>query len=158
MASALVAMAARASTDSWPEASGAAAQAESVRRRVLPLATENASAYAEALAAMTSPPGTTSEHRDAAIADALTRAAAIPLEIAEAAADTAVLAATVAELGEQSRRGDVAAAAVLASGAARAAANLVSINLAVDDDRVSLARGHAEAAADAVRWTLDLEG
>lgn len=159
MATGLLAMAARASREGWSESPGAVAQAESLRRRVTPLAEEDARAYEAALAAMSSPQGANSEERDAAIADALLHAAQVPLEIAEAAADAAALAATVAERGDQSVRGDAAAAAVLSAAAAQAAANLVAINLAsTSDDRlVRRARRLAEQAVDSARWTLDLE-
>jgi formiminotetrahydrofolate cyclodeaminase len=158
MATGLVGMAARASAEGWAEAAGAVAQAESIRRRVTPLAAEDAQVYEEALSAMRSPAGTTGEERDAAIHEALTRAAEIPFRIAEAGADAAALAATVAERGDQAVRGDAAAAAVLSAAAARAAANLVAINLAsgADDRLIQRARRRADEAADSVRGTLDL--
>ena len=59
----------------------------------------------------------------------LERAAQIPLDIAEAAVDVASLAAVVAERGEQALRADAVAGALLAQGAARAAATLVEVNL-----------------------------
>ena len=151
-------MAARASSETWAEASGVVAQAEMLRRRAAPLAAEDARVYGESLAVMESPPGPTAERRDAAIEEALARAAAVPLEIAERAADVASLAAIVADRGDQAVRGDAAAAAVLAAGAAQAAANLVAINLAADDERLQEARRHAEAALETARWTLDLAG
>jgi methenyltetrahydrofolate cyclohydrolase len=159
MSAGLLAMAARASREGWAEASGAIAQAESLRSRVTPLAAKDAQAYEAALTAMRAPLGATAEERDAAIADALAHAAQVPLEIAESAADAAALAATVAERGDEKVRGDAAAAAVLAAAAARAAANLVAINLATSDDdrRVARARRIAAEAVDSARWTLDLE-
>jgi formiminotetrahydrofolate cyclodeaminase len=156
MSSGLIAMAARASSEGWPEAAGVIVQAESLRKRAAPLADADARAYGEALAAMESPSGAGSEQRDWAIAEALSQAAAVPLEIAERAADAAALAATVADRGDQSVRGDAAAAAVLAAGAAQAAANLVAVNLAADDERLRQARTYAEDALEAARWTLDL--
>ena len=59
----------------------------------------------------------------------LERAAQIPLDIAESAVDVASLAAVVAERGDQALRADAVAAALLAQGAARAAATLVEVNL-----------------------------
>lgn len=158
MAAALLEMAARTSAG-WSDAAGAVAQAQSLRRRVAPLAAEDARVYEAALAAMKAPSGSTPDERDRAIEDALARAAEIPLQIAEAAADAAALAATVAERGDERVRGDAAAAAVLAAASARAAANLVAINLAAaaDDARVTRARKIAEDAVDSARWTLDLE-
>jgi methenyltetrahydrofolate cyclohydrolase len=160
MAAGLLAMAARASREGWSDAAGAVAQAESLRRRVTPLADEDARAYEAALVAMGSPSGASGDERDADIADALSRAAQVPLEIAEVAADAAALAATVAERGNESVRGDAAAAGVLSAAAARAVANLVAINLAssADDTRVMRARKLAEQAVDSARWVLDLEG
>ena len=153
MSAGLVAMAARVSGDA-----GAVAQAESIRERVAPLAAEDAKAYREALASMRSPAGDTPEERDATIRSALVRAAEVPLQIADAAASTASLAATVAERGSEAVRGDAAAAAVLSAAAARAAANLVAINLAAgaEDDLVARARTIAEDAVDSARWVIDL--
>ena len=89
----------------------------------------------------------------------LERAAQIPLEIAEAAVDVASLAAVVAERGEQALRADAVAAALLAQGAARAAATLVEVNLGTtsSDARVTRARdlaGSADAAAERALATL----
>ncbi len=128
-ASALVAMAARASASGWSEAGGFAAQAEALRTRALELAEEVDEAYRAALDVLEAPPGETAAVRDFAIAGAVGRAADVPLAIARAATDAAVLGAHVAERGEQSRHGDSVAAVLLAEGAARAAANLVEINL-----------------------------
>jgi formiminotetrahydrofolate cyclodeaminase len=154
MAAGLVEMAARVSSDA-----GAAAQAESIRVRVAPLAAEDARAYEQALAAMRAPAGVTAEQRDEAIRRALVRAAEIPLAIAEAAADAAALASWVAEHGAEAVRGDAAAAAVVSAAAARASANLVAINLAAGSEHELVARAQrvAEGAADSARWTLDLD-
>lgn len=134
LAAALVAKAARLSRDSWRHARGAAAQADALRARVLPLAEADAAAYAEAMAAL--------ERRDPDLGAALSRAAHVPLEIAEAAADVACLAASVADEGDPDARGDAATAAVFAEAAARAAAHLVEINLSAvrGDERVLLAQ------------------
>jgi formiminotetrahydrofolate cyclodeaminase len=144
----LVAMAARFSED-WPEASGASAQAEALRRRAGPLAQSDANAYAQALAVLREPGGGDPETRDARIGDALAEAAEVPLQIAEVAADVAALAADVAERGNPNLRGDAAAAAVLAEAAARISANLVTINLTMreEDERVARALTLADNAA-----------
>jgi hypothetical protein len=86
----------------------------------------------------------------------LARAAEIPLVIAEAAADAAALAALVAERGTPERRIDAITAAVLADGAARAAAQLVADNLMMtpEDARVIRARAVAEAASSSAREAL----
>jgi formiminotetrahydrofolate cyclodeaminase len=152
-------MCARASTDGWTDAPGAAAQAASLRRRAAPLAEQDAEAYRAALDAIADPPGATPEERDAALGEALSRAAGVPLEITETAADAAVLAATITARADERVRGDAAAAAVLAAAAARASANLVVINLAATDDdpQIARARSIAAGAVDAARWTLDLD-
>ena len=89
----------------------------------------------------------------------LERAAQIPLEIAQAAVDVASLAAVVAERGDQALRADAVAAALLAQGAARAAATLVEVNLGTteSDPRVARVRdlaGSANAAAERAMATL----
>lgn len=152
-------MCARASTDAWADAAGAAAQAASLRRRAAPLAERDLHAYRAALDALATPPGDTAERRDAALGDALSHAADVPLEIAETAADVAALGATITERGDERVRGDAAAAATLAAAAAQASGNLVAINLAAsaDDPRVERARAVAAAAVDAARWTRDLD-
>ena len=52
MAAGLVAMTARLSIEHWPEAAAVAAQAETLRERVTPLAEMNAEAYASAISAL----------------------------------------------------------------------------------------------------------
>jgi formiminotetrahydrofolate cyclodeaminase len=86
----------------------------------------------------------------------LERAAAAPLEIAELGADVAALAALAGERGEGTYRADASAAAALATGAARAAAHLVQVNLGVRPGDERLARAHAsqEAANDAATRLL----
>jgi methenyltetrahydrofolate cyclohydrolase len=153
-AAAIVAKAARLSTRHWREAGGALAQAEALRARAAPLAKADAEAYADALATLRAPAGGSQEARDAEIGAALSRAADVPLAIAVTAADVADLAAAVAENGNPNLRADAAAAAVLAEAGARAAANLVAINLSAiaDDERVGRADAlHAAAAAEARR-------
>src|ERR1700704_1036292 len=83
MGAATITMAARLSPD-WPEGRGAAAQAETLRKRVMELASQNAEAYAEALSALK---GKEERYRtrDETMGDALKRAADVPLEIGDAA-------------------------------------------------------------------------
>jgi methenyltetrahydrofolate cyclohydrolase len=156
MAAALIAKVARASP-AWSEAGSAVAQAESLRKRVAPLAQSDADAYEEALAALHLPDQLEREVRDMAIGQVLARAAEIPLVIAEAGADVACLAAVAAHRGVADRRGDAVAAALLAEAGARAAANLVAVNLTVtpDDERVQRARAVAEVASAAARNALE---
>src|SRR4051812_34104837 len=83
----LLAAIARASKESWPDAAGVAAQADSLRDRVAPLAEMTAQAYEHALAA---------EGGDYELGRAYARAAEPPLRIAEAATAVSELAAPVA--------------------------------------------------------------
>jgi formiminotetrahydrofolate cyclodeaminase len=156
MAAALIAKVARASP-SWSDAGAAAAQAERLRKRTAPLAQSDADAYEEALAALHLPAQLEPQVRNMAIGQVLARAVEIPLVIAEAGADAATLAAVAAERGSLDRRGDAVAAAVLAEAGARAAAQLVAVNLVVtpDDERVQRARALAEVASAAARSVLE---
>jgi len=153
MAAALCAMAARASRGTWSGAQGALAQAEALRHRATPLPAATARAYEDALVALRLRGEPASSIRDEALGDALARAAELPLAIARAGADVAELAAAIASAGDPAWRGDAIAAALLAAAGARAAANLVSVNLRVteQDERLVAARKHADAGADAAR-------
>jgi formiminotetrahydrofolate cyclodeaminase len=146
MGAATITMAARLSPE-WPEGRGAAAQAETLRKRVMELANRNAEAYASALAALK---GKEEKYRtrDETMGDALKRAADVPLEIGDAATAVAALAAEVADRGNPRFCADCAAAASLAVAAARASATLVEVNLGTtsEDERVRRAR---EQIADA---------
>jgi formiminotetrahydrofolate cyclodeaminase len=167
MAAGLVAMVAGASRTDWSEAKGAAAQANTLRERVAPLAQRNVDAYASAIArlraaeyAEDAPSGhVPGSDPSQDLGPLLDRAAQIPMEIAEAAVDVAALAAVVAERGDQALRADAVAAALLAQGAARAAATLVEVNLGTteSDSRVVRVRdlaGAAQAASDRAVATL----
>jgi formiminotetrahydrofolate cyclodeaminase len=136
----LLADIAHASGDGWPDARGVAAQAESLRDRATPLAALAAQAYAHALGA---------EGGDYELGRAYAKAAEPPLRIAETAADVTELAALVAEYADPARRADAVTAGLVAAGCARAAAELVAVNLTVsaDDDRVRRADLLAEEAA-----------
>ena len=156
MAASLAAMAARFAREHWDGAAGALAQAEALRARAAPLAQEDAEAYEAVLTAMRMPRDLEAEVRNTLIGDTLSRAADAPLKIAETAADVAELGATLAEEGNPNLRGDAAAAAVLSEAAARAAANLVEINLATteSDERIGRARELAQAARVAAERAL----
>lgn len=124
-----------------------AAQAESLATRLTRLADEDADALAAARAAFPdAEPHTPDPRKDFALGQVLDRAAAVPLAIAEACADVADLARTLAARLDPALGPDLEAAARLAGGAARAAAHLVEINLAVgaDDERARRARRAAE--------------
>ncbi len=154
MGAATITMAARLSPD-WPEGRGAAAQAETLRKRVMELASKNAEAYARALAALR---GKEEKYRtrDETMGDALALAANIPLEIGDAATAVAALAAEVAERGNPRFCADCAAAAALAVAGARAAATLVEVNLGTtsEDERVRRAREQIDDAAASLEQAL----
>jgi formiminotetrahydrofolate cyclodeaminase len=136
----LLAKIARASTEMWPDARAVAAQAESLRDRVTPLAQLSAEAYERALAATGD---------DFEIGRAYAQATEPPLRIAEAATDVAELAAHVAQYGDPALHADAVAAGLVAAGCAAAAAELVNVTLTVSarDDRVRKAALLAEEAA-----------
>jgi formiminotetrahydrofolate cyclodeaminase len=152
MAASLAAMTARFAHD-WDGAAGAVAQAETLRHRAEPLADADAMAYENVLTALRMPKDLEPEVRDTLIGETLSRAADVPLEIAECAVSVAQLSAEIAECGNQNVRGDAAAAAILATAAARVAANLVEINLTTveGDDRVARARTLVHTAESAAR-------
>jgi methenyltetrahydrofolate cyclohydrolase len=145
-AAALVEMAAQFSSKHWDDAAEAAAQARELRERTAPLAQADADAYAAVIAARGGP-----GHDEA-----LSRAADVPLAIVEAAAGVAELAAELAARGNPNLRGDAVTAALLAEASARAAANLVEINLAERnrDQRIERAQELASAAGAAARRAL----
>jgi formiminotetrahydrofolate cyclodeaminase len=156
VAAGLVTMVARNSRGSWEDAGGAAAQAQALQARAAPLALADAQAWEQALEALKDV-SENGAREDGELERKLDYSAAIPLQIAEAAADTARLAALAAELGEGHYRADAAGAAVLAAAAARTAAHLVAVNLAVQegDARLARARASEEAASAAARRALD---
>jgi formiminotetrahydrofolate cyclodeaminase len=149
VAAAVVAKAARRSGDE-----SAAAQASALADRLTRLSALDADVFATALEALREAAervegdATGSESRDFQLGRTLDQAAAVPLAIAEAAADVSLLASEVAHAEGSELREDAAAAALLAAGAARAAAHLVSINLASRPDIQAKARA-AVAAANA---------
>jgi formiminotetrahydrofolate cyclodeaminase len=156
-AASLVAMAARFSREQWDEAPGAVAQAETLRARLVPLADEDAKAYENFLLARRMSADVEPDVRDAAIGDALSRAADVPLAIAEAAHDVAVLAADAVERGNPNLRGDAATAALLAQATVRATANLVAINLVTreGDERIVRAQELVEMTRRISRQVLE---
>jgi glutamate formiminotransferase/formiminotetrahydrofolate cyclodeaminase len=146
MGAALVALVCRASTD-WAEAPGIAAQATTLRARLVELADEDVRAFAAALEALDAA-GEAGGSRDRLLGLALERAADVPLAIAGAASDVAELAALAAAEGKPGLQPDAAVGATLAEAAAAAAARLVHVNLATlpDDERVLRASAYADAA------------
>jgi methenyltetrahydrofolate cyclohydrolase len=140
MAAGLLAMTARASVETWPEARAVAAQAEALRDRVAPLAQLDAEAYVQALELLRGEGAGDPERRDLELGAALTRAAHLPLQIAEAAADVAALGLLVVERGDAQRRPDAEAAVLLADAAARIGAHLVRVNLTAQTQGEDVAR------------------
>jgi formiminotetrahydrofolate cyclodeaminase len=122
MAAGLVAMAGRLSKRHWDGAGDAVGRAEQLRSHVAPLAQADAAAYEEVLTAQRLPRDLEPEVRAAALENALSRAADIPLLIAEAGAD-------------------------FAAAGARAAANLVEVNLGREDLDDRIVRAHQLVAA-----------
>jgi formiminotetrahydrofolate cyclodeaminase len=157
LGAALAAMAARFSKEQWEDAAGAVAQAEALKARLLPLADEDARAYENVLLALRMPNEVDEEVRDAAIGDALSRAADVPMAIAEAAVDVATLGCELAQRGNPNLHGDAAAAVFLAEAAVRTSANLVEINLATreGDERLDRARDLVEHVRRISRRTLE---
>jgi formiminotetrahydrofolate cyclodeaminase len=158
-AASLVSMVARCSRDSWADAPGVVAQARVIGERAAELATTDAAAWEEALAALREAEagGSSDDRRDFSLEQKLERAAAAPLEIAALGADAAALAALTAERGTGTYRADAAAAAALAAGGARAAAHLVLVNLGVrsDDPRLARALASEQVANDIAARLLD---
>ena len=148
-AAGLLAKVARASNEGWPEAAGVAAQAESLRDRVAPLAQLDADEY-EAALRVQAYAEQAGDRRDFALGRAYARAAEPPLRIVEAAAVVAELAVVLARMGEASLRAVAGAASALAAAAARSAAELVAVNLTATADDARVVRARA-LAADAAR-------
>ena len=146
LAAALVANVAHSAADP-----GTAAQADALAARLTVLTAEDADAYEAALRALERP-GDGSETHDFLLGTMLRRAADVPLQIAEGAGDVALLASTIAEDAPAGQRADLVGAALIAEGAARAAAHLVDINLASrsGDERHLRAKDAVVAAAAAV--------
>jgi formiminotetrahydrofolate cyclodeaminase len=123
-----------------------AAQAVALCDRLTVAAADDAEALAAARARLASSVGG-DERRDFALGQALDRAAAVPLLIAEACADVVALALELEPTLAADNAPDVRAAAMLAAGAAHAAAHLVEVNLGVAPDDRRLARARAAVAA-----------
>jgi formiminotetrahydrofolate cyclodeaminase len=129
-AAAVVQMAARVSPESWAEAAGVAAQAESLRERAARLVDEDAEAYQRALEARAAADAAERpDRRDWALGRVTAAAAEPPLALARLAADVAELCAAAAERIEPRVHADVAGAAALAVAVARGSRELVAVNL-----------------------------
>lgn len=153
-AAAVVQMAARLSPDSWPDAAGVAAQAESLRERAAKLVDDDAEAYRRALEARAAADESSKpEQRDWSLGQVTAAAAEPPLALVRLAADLAALCAAAGDRVEPRVQADVAASAALAAAVARGARELVAVNLTAlaDDPRVKEATKLAAAAEAAAR-------
>src|SRR5687768_7707106 len=149
MAAALVEMTAGLSTDQVAEAAVIGARAGDIRRRALTLADEDAAAYTRVLDAFRRRGERSTEAGGQAIHEALEGATAVPLEVARLAADVTGLGNRLVTGGNPNLEGDAAAAVHLARAAARAAARLVELNVAMgklDGDWCDQAAAHVTRA------------
>jgi formiminotetrahydrofolate cyclodeaminase len=141
-----------------PGAAGLAAQAGALARRAREAGERNAAAYATARAALGGQlADDRQEARDHLLAQALDRAADGPAALAETAGDVAALGCDLSRHAEGTARADAAGVALIAAGAAAAAAHLVAVNLVVDpgDERATTAARAARDAARAAREAAD---
>ncbi len=129
LAAALVAMAARYSTD-VAGGEDLVEVAELLSSRAADLADADADAYQVVISSYAATRDSDPAHRREQIGSALHGAAAVALEIAQLGAQTATLAADLAVGGNRSVRGDAATAVLLAEAATRSAAHLVAIDVA----------------------------
>jgi methenyltetrahydrofolate cyclohydrolase len=158
LAAGLCSMAAQLSADHLADATELAERAERLRRRVAPLAQEDATAYGHVLAAYRAPRDRNPEERQQRIRTALSEAADVPLTIAETGAMVAEIAARLVREGNPNLRGDAAAAALLAEAGVRAAAVLVEINMGageIADDRLERAGEFVARAVGAARGIVE---
>lgn len=149
IAGGLVSMCARRSLEVWDGASAAAGQAERLRSRAAALLDEAEAAHRAAVGRLDDRVQRSREgspQRDWQLGEALRRAARAPSLCAEVAADVAELGAQVAGRCEPGCRPDAIAACRLAEAAARIAADLVEVNLALGADA-----GLRDEAANAAR-------
>ena len=161
LAAGLCSMAAHLSADPLADAAELAERAERLRRRVTPLAQEDAIAYGHVLAAYRTPDDEDPDVRRGRIQRALSVAADVPLTIAETGAMVAEIAARLTREGNQNLRGDAVVAALLAEAGTRAAAVLVEINMGageIADDRLERAREFVARAVGAARGILEADG
>jgi formiminotetrahydrofolate cyclodeaminase len=159
LAAGLCSMAAHLSADHLADAAELTERAERLRRRVAPLAQEDATAYGRVLAVYRA--SRDPEERQQRIRTALSGAADVPLAVAEVGAMVAEIAGHLAREGNPNLRGDAVAAALLAEAGARAAAVLVEINLGageIADDRLERASELAARAVGAARGAVEGDG
>lgn len=146
MAAGLVGMATRFSTTQLADAPARAAHADRVRDQAATLAEQDAAAYQAVLAAFALPRAPDPEIRRRRIRRSLQHAAQIPARIAELSREVCVQAVELAERGNPTVRGDAFTAATLAAAAARAAAELVRLNVELGSLSEELVQRSARAA------------
>jgi methenyltetrahydrofolate cyclohydrolase len=140
LAAALVEMAASLTLPEGPLPVDAIGErAAGIRSTATRLADEDAAAYGRVIEALRAP--REDAGRGERVTEALSRAADAPLAIAECAAEAAELAAALVHDGNPNLRGDALTGALLAEGAALAAARLVEINLASAPGDARVRRG-----------------
>jgi formiminotetrahydrofolate cyclodeaminase len=161
LAAGLCSMAAHLSADHLADAAELAERAKRLRRRVAPLAQEDATAYGHVLAAYRTSDDEDPDVRRGRIRRALSEAADVPLTIAETGAMVAEIAARLTREGNQNLRGDAVVAALLAEAGTRGAAVLVEINMRageIADDRLERVGELVARAVGAARGTVESEG
>ena len=123
------------------------AQSRAIGLRLERLADEDAAALTSARAALADAGDGGDARRDFQLGRLLDRAAEIPMLIAEASADAVEVARELEPRALPDTAADVRAAALLAAGAARAAACLVESNLGMTEEDERLARARRVIAA-----------
>jgi len=150
LAAGLVAMAGHFSGDHCDDSTAIVDRADHLRAQALELAAQDAGAYGEVLAAYRL--AKDDPDRPTRIRSALERAADIPLAIARVGATIATLGAALARNGNPNLHGDAVIAVTLADAAARGAACLVRLNVALGElegQRLDELADTLEMAADA---------
>jgi formiminotetrahydrofolate cyclodeaminase len=152
MAAALLEKAAALSAAHYPGAAGAGARAHALRLRAEELVEDDAHAYLAYVEALRAAKGTSGEARDRTMGPAHSKTVDVPLAIARSAAEVVDLASALATHGNPNLRADAMVVATLAAAAAKAAADLMAVNLsgAPGDPRLKEARQLAGAAREKV--------
>ncbi len=153
LAAGLVAMTARYSADSVADSELLANRADALRLRAVQLADADSRAYGKVIAAGVAARGdrpTSRECEAVGLQDALREASEVPTETAELGAQAAELAGRLLVEGNRRLRGDCATGLLLAEAATRAAARLVSINVAAAGSGADLV-DRAERSVDRAR-------
>ena len=152
LAAGLIAMVARLSARQLADAAAVATEADRLWQRALVLADDDARAYPEVLAAYALPKD--ADGRKDRIRVALERATDVPLEVARVASEAAMAGSSLLEGGNPNLKGDAVAAVLLAEAAARGAATLVELNVALgrlEGDWLDRLGAHLAVADDAGR-------